>query len=225
MINRLRFAIVRNRYMVRENLHRRLRTLLNNQEVETYVNLALGISDPDGNYSASEHHLGPMIIAQSAPAVVFRLAQALDVCERNEIPNTIYSREIPYLKISVGSEMSMMLRPNEFWVGNIRTYWTHILVANQWNVRIANEAVDLLNRPVERRGQRVERRGQQAERREARLEYNLWRELYLNVENSLLEIARIGNEVAQSQRVELGGNTFMWADAIATSLYERRNEW
>lgn len=222
MIDRLDFPVVKNRYMVREQLHRQLQTLLGNQAIEAFVNLALGISDRNANYSASEPRpggpLGPIILAHSNPDVIFRLSQALDVCDKREIPTIIYNRNIHYLKISVGSEISMMLRPDEFWVGNIRTFWTHILVKNQWNARIANEALQLLNQPVEKRKHVVERN-------EARLEFHLWRGLYLDVEESLLEVARIGSEVARLKGIEPGENRFMWADAIATSLYERRNEW
>ena len=55
----------------------------------------------------------------------------------------IYERSISYLKISVGSEIAMMLKPDIHWVGNKRTIWSHLLVKHGMNQRPANQELRL----------------------------------------------------------------------------------
>jgi hypothetical protein len=209
MITELNFQRVRERYDARLNSHLSLRTQYAGGIVNasTYIASALGITDAHANYSASEHNLGPLILGESGPERIFQLAQRLGVCQRNHVPRVIYEAEIPYLKISVGSEIAMMLRPDEIWVGNRRTYWTHILVKNDWRRGPANEALELFreNEP------------------NAEMDYRVWQYLYLDIAKSLEEVATRGEELAKLHNIEPGHYKFLWADAIATSLYEIRN--
>lgn len=62
-LNDLNMAEVRDHYMMRERLHRMLRGLFEAGHVREYVRLALGITEGPGNYRASEHIMGPRILA------------------------------------------------------------------------------------------------------------------------------------------------------------------
>src|SRR5438132_675618 len=113
---------VREHYMVRERTHAQVRRLFDAGAVHDFVQLALGISDPAGNYSAAEHRLGPRILSESNEADVFTLATEIEACPiTHHLPDLIYRHSLPYLKISVGSEIAMILKPNVHWVGNVRT--------------------------------------------------------------------------------------------------------
>src|SRR5207249_225702 len=62
-LNDLNMSEVRDHYLMREQLHGRLRELFEAGNVREYTRLALGMTDPAGNYSASEHVIGPRILA------------------------------------------------------------------------------------------------------------------------------------------------------------------
>jgi len=172
-----------------------------------YVRLALGITDANANYSAAEHNLGPKILSESTPERVFELAQALDACKKkSHVPDIIYRHGILYLKISVGSEMAMMLRPDDFWVGNVRTIWAHLLLKHKWNYDRANEELELYKDSD----------------RDSEMDYRVWRDLYLATESSLATLVSLSNIEAQRQSVVPGRYKFLWADAIANGLYETR---
>jgi hypothetical protein len=53
---------VRQHYDERVSISRTLLQLYNRKSVKKFANLALGISDADGNYSAAEHGLGPKVL-------------------------------------------------------------------------------------------------------------------------------------------------------------------
>src|SRR4051812_19931941 len=117
----LDMGAVRNHYLLRERTHHRLRRLYDAENVREFVRLALGMTEPAGNYSAAEHVIGPKILAASACSeqAVFDLATAIENCPTvNHLPSVIYERSITHLKISVGSEIAMMLKPDIHWVGN-----------------------------------------------------------------------------------------------------------
>lgn len=130
-------------YLERVDVHHQVLDFLKNRKTHDFVHLALGVSNPRGNYSASEHGLGKRILASStALNAVFALAEDLYVCKNpRDIPQIIRARAIDFLKISVGSEMAMLLRPNDFWVANVRTVWAYLLVKHDYNLNVANEAM------------------------------------------------------------------------------------
>lgn len=212
MLEQLDFTEVRETYDRRLNVHQLLLKHFSEEAIEDYVLLALGISNPAGNYSANEWSHGPEILNNNLAATihrrVFNLATEIYRCAINHVPRTIYQADINNLKISVGSEMGMMLRPDDIWVGNVRTYWVHMLINNDWNVAIANEAVGLFR----------------DNERDADMEYRVWRDVYLATEKSLSTLTEQGNIEAKNQGVEPGKNKFMWADAISTSLYRVRED-
>ena len=112
---------------------------------------------------------------------------------------------MPYLRISLGSEIAMMLNPDKYWVGNIRTIYSHLLLKHNGNSMTANEELRLYREPD---GSRP-----------SEMEYKIWRDLYLSLDSSLKQIANIGNEEAKKQGAPVGEHVYMWADAISSHLY------
>jgi hypothetical protein len=134
MIEQLDMSSVKNHYDERFRCHQKLVSLFLNHNTEEYLNLALGISDPCGNYSASEHHLGEPILANNSHNSIINLARSFfDENNTRLMLESIYRANLSHLKISVGSEMAMMLKPDVFWVANVRTIWTHLLYKHNYN--------------------------------------------------------------------------------------------
>ena len=210
MINQLNMADVKRHYDRRVRCHERLLILLNDNRQQDYLNLALGITESQGNYSASEHHLGERILANNNPVPIVNLARSfLEQENRMHMLRSIHNANLPYLAISVGSEMAMMLRPDFFWVGNVRTIWTHLLHRHSYNLTHANEEL------------RLYREQNREQNRTSEMEYLVWRDIYPRMQNSIENMCEIANDVAINQGVISGSSEYLWFDAIASSLYER----
>lgn len=193
-------------YQQRESAHLNLVQFFQTSNINAYTDLALGVSRPEGNYSASEHDLGPQILHHNTRASVFELARKmLALHDAHHIPTTIYRANMPYLRISVGSEMAMMLSPDKYWVGNVRTIYSHLLVKHCGNKKTADEELSLYKDPD---GSRP-----------SEMEYQIWRDIYLSLEKSLQYIASLGNAEAKKQGALIGNHIFMWADAICSYTY------
>lgn len=193
-------------YQQRFVAHQELAQLVQSQNIDGYANLALGISRPEGNYSASEHNLGPHVLNNNSKESVFNLANNLTALhDANHVPNTIYRANMPYLKISLGSEIAMMLNPDKYWVGNVRTIYSHLLLKHNGNRARADEELKLYREPDGRRP--------------SEMEYQIWRDIYLSLKNSLQQIASMGNEEAKKQGTPVGEHVFMWADVISSHIY------
>jgi hypothetical protein len=180
----LDMAAVHEHYLLRERTHHRLRQFYDAGDMGDFVRLALGITDPAGNYSAAEHVIGPKILAGStfAERDVFDLATAIENCPNtNRLPTVIYEATIANLKISVGSEIAMMLKPDCHWVGNKRTIWSHLLVTHGMNERRANEALRLYYSRDD----------------DSEMDYAVWRDLYLRVGPDLLRLGQMATQVAR----------------------------
>ena len=164
-LNELDMGEVRDHYVMREQSTGGYGNYSRRATWRLYDRLALGITEGPGNYSASEHVMGPRILAVAgAEQDVFDLATAIEACVAvNRLPTVIYERNITNLKISVGSEMAMMLRPDIFWVGNKRTIWSQLLVSHDMNQRPANEALRLYYSRDD----------------DSEMDYPVWRDLYL----------------------------------------------
>ena len=67
-------------YQRRSTVSKKLKSLLKRGKAEDFTDLALGISNTDGNYSAAEHGLGPKILAARPASAVFELAKRLAIC-------------------------------------------------------------------------------------------------------------------------------------------------
>jgi hypothetical protein len=140
----LDFGAVRAHYIARRRVDRTLRGFLEAGDAAAFAELALGISDPIGDFSAAEHRMGPMILAGAGDREILELGEAIDACSSvNHLPRPIYDRGIHGLKISIGSEIAMMPRPKRFWVGNVRTIWSHLVVKRAMDDDRANEELRL----------------------------------------------------------------------------------
>lgn len=193
-------------YQQRVAVHRELVHYLKTENIDGYEDLALGISRSEGNYSAAEHGLGPQVLYHNSRGSVFALAQQLYALRSaHHLPETIYRANLPYLRISIGSEIAMMLKPDEFWVGNTRTIYTHLMLKHDGNRERADEELRLYREPDGRRP--------------SEMEYKIWRDLYLSLESSLKSVASIGSMEAQEQSTQVGQHVYMWADAISSYVY------
>lgn len=213
MVNRMNQAVwgtldygkVRAAYDLRIDKHHDLKNALERGDVNGYVPSALGIDDRTGNYSAWFHSLGQRIrgASPSASENVFTLAKKLLVCRPSEMTNAIYDdANIPNLKISVGSEMALMLQPNECWCTNHRTVFAHFVIQRKGNVNEARQDLQALGG--------------------APPDYPMWRHLhYPQIGESLSIIAKIATEEAVKQNVDPGHMKFLWADSTADQLYAR----
>lgn len=207
MLSNIKMDVVFTHYQQRLAAHQELVQLFQSKNIDEFLNLALGISRPEGNYSASEHNLGHHVLANNTKESVFNLAsQLITLHNAHHIPNTIYKvANMPYLRISLGSEMAMMLNPDKFWVGNVRTIYTHLLLKPGGTQARADEELRLYKEPEGRRP--------------SEMEYKIWRDLYLSLEVSLQRVALMGNEEAKKQGAPVGGHVFMWADVISSHIY------
>ena len=207
MLSNIKMDVVLKHYQGRLAAHQKLIHLFQSNNIDEYTELALGISSPEGNYSASEHNLGDPVLKRNTKESVFKLAnQLIALHNAHHLPHTIYKvANLPYLRISIGSEMAMMLNPDKYWVGNVRTIYAHLLLKHNGDRSIADEELHLYREPNGRRP--------------SEMEYQIWRDLYLSLENSLQRIAKMGNEEALKQGIAAGKHVYMWADAISSHIY------
>lgn len=54
------------------------------------------------------------------------------------------------------------------------------------------------------------------------MDYQIWRDIYLALEQNLLLLHALATDAANAQKVTPGPLRFIWADAVANALYERR---
>ena len=171
------------------------------------MDLALGISDPQGNYSASEHDLGPSVLASRSFSAVFELAEQIALCESaEEMLAKVYAANIPFLKVSVGSEIAMLMRPKLFWVANTRTVWTHLLIKHGFDYALANEEL------------RLYRDGDQ----NSKMAYEKWRAIYFTMSDTLDDLRKMADAESKRQKVTPGKYVNLWLDSVANAVYEER---
>ena len=198
------YSAVQDLYDKRFNTHLILKRTFDEHDIAKYVPLALEIEEPSGNYSAHEHGLGPSILQSSTPNLVFDLASKLFQCNHPEqIPDIIWRANLPYLKISVGSEMSMMLRPDTFWVTNVRTVWSHLVLKHVGNTTLANEALYLYK----------------SRETDSEMEYRIWSHIHKLVGPSLQKLYNLAAPEAIKRHLKPGDLKLLWADAVANTLY------
>lgn len=206
MLQTLSFHEVRKNYDDRIQVGAEMRQLLSAGRFDEFAELALGIRDPKGNYSAAEHGLGPKILSQrSAPVVADLASELMRSTTATAMLERIHLANIPWLKVSVGSEMAMLLRPEQFWVANTRTVWAHLLLKHKFSLKKANNELQLY------------RSGDQ----DSEMAYRIWRDLYLEIGSSVIGLAAHGNAEAHAQGIQPGGQPNLWFDSIATYLYEQ----
>lgn len=206
-LHTLNMQDVHSHYLRRISFGKKLRAFLRDNVVGSYVPLSLGISTPEGNYSASDHGLGPKILSGRPPASVFSLAISLSSCRTaTGMLDAVYSAAIPYLKVSVGSEMAMLLQPASFWVANTRTVWAHLLLKHDFDYKTADEALYLYR----------------VDDQNSEMSYKVWKAIYHEMGSSVVALTALGTKEAERQNASAGKKQNLWFDAIANALYEQR---
>lgn len=186
--------------------HRRLLMLHQGKLTHPFVDLAVGKSDPNGNYSAAEHGLGPKILAANANVQqrIYGLASQFLAAKRGlDIPPLIRSAGLTYLQIGVGSEMSCMMNPTVCWVANTRSIWAHLLIKHNDNYSKADEEL-LLYRDNEASSE---------------MAYKIWIDIHKTLDTAMTRLAAMGTQQAQNQGIQPGQLKYLWADAVANALY------
>lgn len=197
-------------YRQRAKTGAQLRGFLESRQVRQFAELAIGLSDATGNYSAAEH---PKIRASIPMNLnwqgrVFNLAtQFVPLNDAGQVPALIEKANLDYLKISVGSEISCMVNPQVCWVCNRRTIWTHLA----WT-RGFGEAEQLLE---------AFKQGDS----DSEMAYSNWAAAFHpELGGSLREIAEEGGKLSLAASIPPGGLTFLWADAIASQAYDNYHQ-
>lgn len=210
IMSQLDYTRIADHYTERVAAHRDLVRAFKAKRADDFADLALGIASPIGNYSASEHGLGPKVLSRAQPARVLGLARELVAGDPMDVPRIVWDADIWQLKISVGSEIAAMVEPRRFWVTNTRTVWAHLLVKHNDNVKKANDELQAYrdNDP----------------QYTSEMQYAIWSDIHLKLDTALTRLAEAGAEHAKKQRVKAGDLSYLWADAVANALYELRDD-
>jgi hypothetical protein len=202
--NSIDYSVAKALYESRYKIYQTLLKAFQGNDTHGYVELALGIKNRGGNYSAAEYGLGPKILNQSSPQRVFQMAEKLYACnDPKQILDIIYKESIPNLKVSVGSEMAALLKPDLFWVVNARTIWAHFVIEKK-KVESANLILSAYHEDMP-----------------SDMEYNKWKQIYPFVGPSMTTLASIGADIAKLNGITPGIIKFLWADAIADTAYNK----
>jgi hypothetical protein len=197
---------VREHYDLRESTHKKLLSLYRNRRTTKFVDLLLGISDPSGNYSASEHGIGPKILAENLnpdERLVAVAEKFLEITNAHEVPVAIRHAGLKYFQIGVGSEASCMVNPQFCWVANVRTIWTHLVHKHSDDFSKADAELRLYREADV----------------DSEMAYQMWRDLHAELAGTATRISEQGARLAQQAGVEPGLIRYLWADAIANQLY------
>mgnify|MGYP000679578876 CR=1 FL=1 len=197
---------VRQHYILREEASRKLNSLHSTGAQKEYVELAIGLTDRMGNFSAHEHQLGPRILDNNSINSVFKFSEKLVEEDVNVkmLLGIIRKANLPYLKIGVGSEMACLLQPDKFWVGNVRTIYSHLVIDHKGNWEKADEELSLYR----------------FDDTSSEMHYKIWQEIYISMKNSLDVIYKISLNWAEEQGVKVGKHKYLWIDAVCNEIYE-----
>ena len=207
----LNWTAVRDQYDIRAQTHVELLDLFRTHRNAEFIELLLGISDPSGNYSASEHGIGPKIIAENT-RIEQRLCSVveefLNVTNAHDVPPIIRGARLRYFQIGVGSEASCMVNPQYCWVANVRTIWTHLVYKHDDNFSKADQELELY--------------------REAdvasEMAYQMWQALHADLAGTITRISEQGARLAKVAGIVPGPFRYIWADAIAGQLYSDHHD-
>lgn len=204
----LDWAAVREHYNRRMRVHKTLLRLHREESISKFAILALGVDDVDGNYSAAEHGLGPKILHadfnRDAARRIFDLAGDLkSLSDGLKVPEIIANQPMKYLKIGIGSELSCMVNPEYCWVANTRTIWTHRVIRHKSISKADDELKTYREADVS-----------------SEMAYQNWTAIHAELGVALTRIAKDGRTEANKNKIKTGGITYIWADAIASALYE-----
>lgn len=182
-LNSLDWPAVRSHYDERVNAHERALELHSEGRVAKFCGLILGISDPAGNYSASEHGLGPKVLAMNEKAEerVFQLAeQFIPLTHGRSVPVIVRQANLKYLRIGIGSEISCLMNPQNCWVANVRTIWTHLVIKHADNFHTADEELKLYRESDV----------------DSEMAYKMWEAIHVELVGSMTRIAEEGQRFA-----------------------------
>lgn len=197
---------VRAHYLERKDVHKKLLALRDAGKSEAFVNLLLGIGAGSirGNYSATDHQLGPKIRHRSSATAIIDLADKLRTVKNPyEVPQLVKAANLPFLKVGVGSEASCMLNPEVCWVANTRTIWSHLVLKHQGNLGHANEELKLYRDDDD----------------SSEMAYQKWAGIHRELGGAMKTLNDIGKESALAQKVTAGKVMFLWCDAVASAFY------
>lgn len=206
ILQELDWAEIKAHYRDRVNEAKNLRELYENKNVSVFADLALGMTAPAGNYSASEHGLGPKILGSNlnAKGRIYGLAgKFILLKDASTVPKLIREENLKYLRIGVGSELSCMMNPAVCWVCNKRTIWLYL--AQTQGLRKANEALQLFNEHDDN----------------SSMAYESWQDAYHpELGPELKRVAEDGANAASNRGVVPGDVPYLWADAIASYAFD-----
>ncbi|MFB2700178.1 hypothetical protein [Aeromonas veronii] len=202
----LDMALIKQHYTKREVVSLKLNRLLHENSLKEYSELAVGVSDPYGNFSAAEHALGPKILHFNSYESIFSLAKKLSQkdIKAKVVADHIYKANLPYLKIGVGSEMACLLQPDECWVGNVRTIWCHLVVKHKGDWQKANNELDLYR----------------IDDITSEMNYKIWSDIYVTMKSNLNIIHDLSLSWAKEVGVEAGCKKYLWVDTVCSHLYD-----
>jgi hypothetical protein len=173
-----------------------------------FIELALGLADPVGNDAAVRCKLGEKITrVPDAASRLFRLAKRIhdERPKAQALVQVINEEHIQYVNIAVGSEMAMMLCPDDYWATNLSIIWAYEYAKRNCTSDYANKMLtkylDTLNDRY--RGPSVSKHYCTA-----------WDILYPKLKLNLDKIGEVPKEPPGSLRN-------VWNDAVATVLFDR----
>lgn len=206
VLNALDWARVEAHFRHRVKVSKQLLRLLDDRKISAFAELAIGITENAGNYSASEHPRLKLHIAENYgwQRKVYDLANKVrSLTSADNIPTIIADAKINYLQIGVGSEMSCMVNPDVCWVCNVRTIWLHLACTQSPGK--AEEALSLYRMASS----------------DSEMAYVNWAEVYHSqLRETLIEVAEEGANRANAKGIVVPTDKlFLWADAIASYAY------
>ena len=98
-----------------------------------------------------------------------------------------------------------MVNPQVCWTANTRTIWTHLVIKHADDFEKANEELKLY-RTAEA---------------DSEMAYQIWAHIHGELATSMTRIAEEGERLAKSSGASPGSIKYLWADAIASELYEK----
>jgi hypothetical protein len=203
-LNNVNFASVREHYDDRMALSHTLGKYQRQGDVNRYAHLAVGATDPQGNHSASEHGLSGAILTYVTNQQIFDLGTALLQATNGNILGTIFNADIKNVKASVGTEMGMMLRPNQLYCTNARSVFGARSVQNG-----IENALDIINTYKE-----LGKTGEGPEDQRG-----IWAPFHEEVGPNLVSLVNLANPRSLEQGIAPGDNVYLWADSISNELY------
>ena len=208
ILQKLSLSKIEGHFESRMDTRKKALLLRERGQVDEFVNLVLGISDPSGNYSAATHGIGKLVLSENMLAAkqVANLARLLEACAKgHKAPEIIWAAAIKYIKISVGSEIGMMMNPGKIWVTNEKSVWATLLLKHRGEVELANEELALY------RGDDVN----------SEMAYEKWASLHRDEVGKGMELLLERSREAIPNLPAAEGAGFLLADAIAYKLFER----